>query len=284
MKSQSEIVLRPIRPNLGIEAAYRAKIDRLIEEMHRSLIYWLKAAYRRNEPEIAKLAQDAPPDASGGIPIRRRQSPARALSEIVERLARQWQDKFDELAPTLAKWFAEEATKRSDASLKAAMRKAGFTVQFKMTRAANDAYQATIVENVGLIKSIAQHHLTQVQGSVMRSVQAGRDLGMLAKDLQDHYGVTKRRAALISRDQNNKATAVITRVRQQELGITEAQWLHSGGGKQPRPSHVKASREKVRYTVSEGWYDPDVGKNIWPGELISCRCVAKAIIPGFSSI
>ncbi|WP_257785984.1 hypothetical protein [Burkholderia ubonensis] len=41
--------------------------------------------------------------------------------------------------------------------------------------------------------------------------------------------MTKRRAAFIAHNQNSKATATITRVRQEGLGITEAIWLHSHG-------------------------------------------------------
>jgi uncharacterized protein with gpF-like domain len=109
-------------------------------------------------------------------------------------------------------------------------------------------------------------------------VQAGRDLGYLSKELQDRYGITKRRAALIARDQNNKATAVITRVRQQELGVTECVWLHSHGGKHPRPSHVAADNKK--YDVSKGMFLD--GKWTWPGVEVNCRCVARAVIPGLS--
>jgi SPP1 gp7 family putative phage head morphogenesis protein len=116
----------------------------------------------------------------------------------------------------------------------------------------------------------------------MRSVQTGRDLGQLTKDLQEQFGVTKRRAALIARDRNNKATASMTRVRQVQVGITEAIWVHSGGGKHPRPTHVKAGRDKQRYQVSEGWLDPAVGRNIFPGELVNCRCVSKPLITGLS--
>ena len=86
-------------------------------------------------------------------------------------------------------------------------------------------------------------------------------------------------AALIARDQNNKATATITRARQEDLGITHAYWIHSNGGKKPRPSHVKAGQEKTVYEVSKGWFDPDEGEYIWPGMLINCRCVCKAILP-----
>ena len=274
--------LRPVHPNAGIEAAYRKRLDVLIAEMNRSLVHWLSAAYRANEPE---MAQDAPPDAGGHEPRPeqpRRRSPAMAMRYRMRRLTRQWQTRFDEAAPDLAKYFATAAAQRSDATLKSILKKAGFTVQFKLTRTANDVLQATIAENVALIKSIASQHLTQVEGAVMRSVQAGRDLATLAGELEHQYGVTRRRAAFIARDQNNKATATIQRVRQVELGITEAIWVHSGGGREPRPTHLKAGRDRQRYEISKGWLDPAVGKLILPGELPNCRCVARAVVPGFS--
>jgi SPP1 gp7 family putative phage head morphogenesis protein len=261
------LYLPPVRANAGLRVAYNARLEALVEEMNHSLLYWIGAAWKKNEPEVARLALDA--------------SPARNLLDVIRRLAARWQKRFDELAPDLARWFAVSAQQRSDAALKASLRKAGFTVRFKMSRATNDALQASIGENVGLIKSIPSEYLTQVQGAVMRSVQQGRNLGELAAELENHYGVTRRRAALISRDQNNKLTAVISRTRQQELGITQARWVHSTAGKVPRPSHLKASRERVVFSLADGWYDPDEGKRIWPGELINCRCTAAPIIPGF---
>lgn len=252
--------LRPVHANLGIEAAYRKRLDRLIDEMQRSLVYWLTAAYRRNVPEIA---QD--------------ESPAMALTKMMRRLAKQWQRRFDEAAQPVASEFAETSMSAADISLRNALRQKGFSVQFQLTRAANDVFQATVQENVGLIKSIAAEHLQDVQGMVMRSVTQGRDLEGLVEDLQKRYGVTKRRAAFIARDQNNKATATITRVRQQGLGIKQAKWRHSRGGKHPRKSHQEADG-KV-YDVDKGMLID--GEYIRPGELPNCRCVAISIIPGF---
>lgn len=252
--------LRPVHANQGIEAAYRKRLDRLIDEMQRSLVYWLTAAYRRNVPEIA---QD--------------ESPAMALTKMMRRLARQWQRRFDEAAQPVASEFAETSMSAADISLRNALRQKGFSVHFQLTRAANDVFQATVQENVGLIKSIAAEHLQEVQGMVMRSVTQGRDLEGLVEDLQKRYGVTKRRAAFIARDQNNKATATITRVRQQGLGIKQAKWRHSRGGKHPRKSHQEADG-KV-YDVDKGMLID--GEYIRPGELPNCRCVAISIIPGF---
>lgn len=251
--------LAPVRPNVGIEIAYRRKLEAFVDEMHKSLVYWLTAAYRANEPEMAAD-----------------RSPAAMLRTIMRRLARRWTRRIDDAAPELAKYFATAAADRADGAMAGILKRAGMTVKFKLTATVNDVLQASIGENVALIKSIAAEHLADVEGLVMRSVSAGRDLGSLTKDLEDRYGVTRKRAAFIARDQNNKTTATITRVRQQGLGITQAIWLHSAGGRHPRPSHVAASGET--YDIERGMFLDGVWT--WPGREINCRCVSKSVIPG----
>jgi len=264
-RRRGEKILPPIRPNVGIELAYRRRLNALIDEMNRSILYWLSASYKANTPV---MAQDA--------------TPASQLRIAVNKLTKQWQKNFDEASVALAKYFAKASYLRSDAALKRILRKGGFSVKFKMTPAMRDIMKATIAEQVGLIKSIPQQYLVAVQGSVMRSVTAGRDLGTLRDEILKQYAVTKRRAALIARDQNQKATASMTRARQIELGIEEAIWMHSHGGKEPRPTHLK--NDGKRYKIAEGWFDPDpkVRKYIWPGTEINCRCVSGAVIKGFS--
>jgi len=254
------IVLPVTHPNAGVQADYRKRLLRLVDEMHKSILYWLAATYRAKPPE---LAQD--------------ESPAMALSIAMKRLGRRWQKRFDEHSGTDARRFADSALGSADASLKQRLREKGFSVQFNMTREMNDAYQAVISENVGLIRSISEQHLQQVQGLVMRSVTQGRDLESLTKQLEQRYQITRKRAAFIARDQNNKATAVVTRVRQQGLGITQARWMHSRGGKHPRKSHQEADGKA--YDVSKGMFID--GAWIRPGELPNCRCVSQSIIPGF---
>lgn len=262
-KPTNDKVLRPVFPNAGLTAAYRAKLDVLIQEMVDSVNYWLSASYKANEPRIA---QD--------------ETPAEALRRAIGKLTRRWTKRFNAAAPKLADYFATAVEKRSSAALKSILKEAGISVDFAMTPAQRDIINATINQNVQLIKSIPQQFLGQVEQSVMRSVQTGRDLGTLAKELQEHYGVTRRRAAFIARSQNALATTSMTRARQIEVGITEALWQHSSAGKTQRKTHVANSGKK--YTIADGWFDPAVGKNIWPGELPNCRCFSKSIVRGFS--
>ena len=256
-------VLRPVHPSAGIEAEYRRRLVALISDLDRSVAYWLKAAWNKNTPH---LAQD--------------ELPVETLRRAIRALTRRWQAKFNDLAGDLASYFAQSVSQRSDAALKAALKRGGFTVDFKMTRAQRDVVNSVVHENVSLIKSIPAQHLQKVEGAVMRSVATGRDLGALTKELQQISGVTKRRAAFIATSQNQMATSALTRARQLEIGVTEAVWLHSAGGRKPRASHVANSGKT--FDVQKGWYDPDEKVWTWPGTLPRCRCVSKAVVPGFS--
>ncbi|PUX36019.1 phage head morphogenesis protein [Cronobacter sakazakii] len=227
--------------------------------MQKSVVYWLTANYKASG---AAVAMDA--------------SPAEFMRDAVRKLAKRWTKQFDVIAQKLAERFAGDAMKNSDVSLRNALDVAGLTVEFKMTAPMNNALQATIAENVGLIRSIPEKYFTEVEGMVMRSVARGRDLKTLTDELQNRYGITRRRAALIARDQNNKATSVMQAARQQSLGITEGIWRHSHAGKEPRPSHVKADGQK--FDLTKGLYLD--GKWTMPGEEINCRCTWSPVIPG----
>jgi uncharacterized protein with gpF-like domain len=261
-KRKDHTVLRAVRPNAGIEAEYRARLQRLVDDMHRSYAYFLKAQYRETPPA---LAMDA--------------TPAKELLRELSLLGKRWAKRIDDAAPRLAEWFTRSASNRSQAALKKILRDGGMSVEFQLTPKMRDAYQATLAENVQLIKSIGSEYHTQVSGLVMRSVTAGRDLGGLAKELEHRYGVTRRRAANIALSQNNLATSTFTKVRQVDLGL-QASWLHSHGGREPRPSHVANSGKP--YDPAVGWFDPEVKKMIWPGTLPGCKCVSRSIVKGFT--
>lgn len=260
------IELRPLHPNEGTAALYRAKLEKMIEEMDASVCYWIEARYKNNEPLVAM--DDI--------------LPANILKRTLKELAKRWLKNFNDAAPLLAKYFALDVHARTDAALRSILRNGGWSVKFKMTRAMRDVLNATIEQNISLIKSIPEQYLKNVEGLVMRSVARGRDLGGLAKALEKNYGVTKRRAAFIARSQNNLASGSMNRARQMELGVKKAKWRHSRAGKEPRKTHL-ANNGKL-YDVQKGWFDPDpkVKRHILPGELPNCRCVSISVIPGFS--
>lgn len=264
MKRKTPKTARAVHANRGIEAKYRKVLDGMISDMIGSVEYWLKAGYKKAPPRMLALV-DMAEDAS----------PSRTIKRLLDELAKRWIKRFDEAAPKIADAYLKGMFKTTDSAMRQALKDAGWTVDFKMTPAVRDAFNASLAENVGLIRSIPEKYLQQVEGVVMRSYAAGRDLETMTKDLRRLYPVTQRRAELIARDQSNKANAVVNRARQMELGITEAIWMHSHAGKNPRPDHVKANG--TIYKIAEGCKIS--GEYIQPGEEINCRCTSRPVLP-----
>lgn len=271
-------VARAVHSNRGIEAAYRKRLKALISEMDNSFTYWLSAAYKKNPPALSKIiAEDAKPGKYAAkmqdwASVR---SPYAKINKVIAVLTKRWTDRFNDEAPKIAQAYLKDLYKASDSAFMQSLKSAGWTINFKLTPAIRDSFTASLAENVGLIKSIPEQYLTQVEGIVARSYTAGRDLEAMTKDLQALYPKIGKRAELIARDQSNKANAVVNRARQLELGITEAIWMHSYGGKEPRPDHL-AANGKV-YKIAQGCLIS--GEYIQPGEMINCRCVSRPVLP-----
>ena len=261
---RKEIVLAAAYPPIALEVAFRKKLVAIVDEMDRSVRYWILAAYRRNSPEITThFAADV--------------SPAIVLRRVPRRLARRRRSRFAVLSAELAKWHADKADDRSEKVLKDTLDRAGFTVPFAVTPVIRDVLQACTSQNVALIKSIPAQHLSAVEGTVMRSVAAGYDLNALSLELEKQHGLTRERASLIARHQTRMITSSINRARNLEAGITEGIWVHSTGGRYPRPGHVEAGKRQTRFSLAKGCKID--GEFIMPGQLINCRCVWRPVIP-----
>lgn len=214
--------------------------------------------------KVLPLAQDAKPPK---IDLLRR---------ALDKWGGLWTQRLETLSEKLAADFANKNRAVTDAALKKSFRDAGLTIQFKPTKAMLEGQAAVIHENVHLIKSIPQKMLAQVQSDVWRTVTSGGDLAALKEKLVKTYGATHNRAALIARDQNNKAKAVYENARRKELGITEAVWVHSHGGVEPRRTHLQMDGK--RYDIAKGMWDRDEGEFVHPGQLINCRCVSRPVL------
>lgn len=256
---------RSARPSAAIRDQYERGLRSLIEEMNNSVLYWLSARYNARADEI--VAADA--------------SPSKELEKELKDLMRQWGRKFDEYAVHRARWFAKRVNTSTTNQLKGALKDAGLTVKFRNSRRVNNMYQATVAENVNLIKTIPQQYLSNVNTIVMQSVRNGRDMGFIAKQIQEQYGKSKARAITIARDQTNKATEAVSQARAADIGITHGFWMHRSGGKVPRPTHEGFDGQ--RFELAKGLYDPQawkkkggyVGQWVKPAELINCHCTFK---------
>ena len=282
--TSKEIVLDPVRANHGVEVWYRRQLEFLVGQMNRSVLHWLPAAWKKAPPRV--IAKDNALrvfTVSGDVDLEALQLAMDAPSSVVllqramARMSRYWQKRFNDASRELSEKFADKAQEHTDLSMMAVLKKAGFTVRFVNTPLRAQVFDAVVAENVGLIKSIPAQYFRDVEQAVWASVSQGRDLQQLTDTIMEKYGIASRRAQFIARDQNNKAKAHMEAARRAKLGIKEANWMHSHGGRKPRPEHV--AFDGKRYTIAKGAYLEN--KWVWPGTEPNCRCTDRGIIPGF---
>ena len=273
-----DITIGAVVPNVGTETLYRRLLEREVSAMVGSYEHWIAQAYKRVldaarrdgrviDPAMAQDARRGPKDTNA------------ALLVELKRLDGYWTTRVQRFAERTAKRIATDWLRDNTTSWQGKLKRKGFTVKLQVTAKQRTFLQVKIKENVSLITSIQQQYHKNIEGIVSRGFLSGRDLFTIADNIKKQHGVTVRRAALIARDQSNKATAQLNSMRQSELGITRATWIHSSAGKEPRHDHMRAGRE--------GWeFDPTVGIDfadgfgfVLPGEAINCRCTCRSHIP-----
>lgn len=248
-----EITLNSIAPSATLTKWYREQMIDMMRDMRSDVIQDVVKPYR------SEIAMDGVLDWMG---------------HVIDSLVSKWQNSLDDLSEKIAYELVGKAKTHYDKRLLNQLKKRGFTVGFKHTQYVQDQAEIALQENVALIKSIGNQYLDKVRSAVWRSVKNGYDLEALVKQLREIDGVEDRRAKNIAKDQCAKLNQAFENARAQELGITEAIWVHSSAGKNYRHDHVKANG--TRYEIAKGCYIS--GEWIQPAWKINCRCRAKLII------
>jgi len=159
------------------------------------------------------------------------------------------------------------------------------TVKFDKSRV-TARVRADLRRSISQIADIKKSDRDEVYAAAVKSIEAGRDLGSLARGLRDICGLSQRRAAEIAHRLNGEATATMNADQQTGLGITHARWVYSGAPCVPHPKSATDDQWKVdaahkaadgkTYEVSKGM--KLAGVWVRPGQLEFCKCVSRSII------
>lgn len=154
-----------------------------------------------------------------------------------------------------------------------------------------DLVKAELKNSIKLIKKIDQSHFGNVYAVALSSIASGYDASILFNALVELQidGVSKQRARQITRFLHSRIKAVIERERLGALGVKYSIWVYSGapcmeGSLTPTCSDISqdsahASANGKKYETQKGLIVD--GKQTWPGMELECKCVSKAVIPGF---
>lgn len=139
---------------------------------------------------------------------------------------------------------------------------------------------AAVLRNVSLVRGLSQEVARRLSNKLLDALTRGLNNREIEKIITTEFGIARRRAKLIARDQAASFNGDLNRIRQTAMGVTEYVWSTSldervrgnPDGKYPnaRPSHW--DREGKTFKWSE---PPSDGH---PGQPINCRCTARAVI------
>jgi uncharacterized protein with gpF-like domain len=206
--------------------------------------------------------------------------------QLMEALAYKFQRIFNIASIPLATTMAAEQSKASATTLQASLKElsAGLTLKTDiLTGELKDILQATIAENVSLIKSIPSEYFTDIKGAVYRSITTGNGLQDLVPFLQKHEGATLRRARTIAGDQTRKAFSNLNFARMEKIGIQEYEWIHSFGSQKPRKLHITSHtggglNGRICRIDNPPIINTATGRRGKPGDEINCHCRAVPIL------
>jgi SPP1 gp7 family putative phage head morphogenesis protein len=128
--------------------------------------------------------------------------------------------------------------------------------------------------NVNLIKTIPKNTLNQMQNIIEEGFNSGTNLTKLSEKITQAYGINKRHALFIARDQIAKLNAQITQQQQSDAGVQEYIW-DTSEDRRVRPYHAKLNGTRQKWSEP-----PIVDKNdrrCHPGEDYQCRCAALPV-------
>lgn len=136
--------------------------------------------------------------------------------------------------------------------------------------------ELAVSENVRLIKNLEAKTLDEIRGVVLRGARTGMHQSVIAEQIQQQFGMSKRRAALIATDQVGKLNSELNAIRQQRLGVRRYRWSSS------QDERVRKRHRQLNGTIQE-WAKPPVtdertGERAHPGQPIRCRCQPIPII------
>lgn len=252
------IVLPAVHANLGIISAYRRWLLGLIDSLSKETTAEIEKAWG-DVPE-KQIAEDS--DRMSWLQL------------ALFRLRGKWIRSFENGVHTHVPAMLGQVQRSVDGPLRLGLKGKGLAIPFRPTTAQTEALRATVRQNVAAIKSIPESALQRVEQTVWNGVMKGLSTGHIVKALREDHQIERRHAERIATEQVRRATGQLNVTRCLEVGITEGIWLHSHGGKHPRPEHVAANGKL--FDLRQGMYLE--GKWVWPGSEYGCNCSFKPVI------
>lgn len=254
---------KPIELPKAIGISYNAELQRMVRRIKKDIDQSIK-------PQVKDLEFEYTADSWADV-----------IEVSLAALRERWSSAvFNRFAERLAAKFVQAVNLQNQQQFQNQYKSFGINI-YAGNQAVSDYLDATVKDNVRLIKSIPDQYLTQVESIVLGNMRAGMRPSAINKQLQDQFGVTERRARVISRDQTSKAANGLAKKRMQSAGFEYFQWITSKD-ERVRSRHKHIANKVTKY--GKGIYSfsdlplNDKGIPIAPSDDTQCRCVMRPVL------
>lgn len=135
---------------------------------------------------------------------------------------------------------------------------------------------ALMLETATWIKTLRDETFQTFTNNTLFAMGQGESLDIIVDKFDGIVKSRKNHARFLARNQVQNYNAISTKIRAQNLGITEAIW-ETAGDEDVRPSHK--ARDGEKFLLAEGLYSSTDGEHLLPGTDYNCRCGATYVIP-----
>lgn len=142
-------------------------------------------------------------------------------------------------------------------------------------------------QNAQLISNMTVNEIERVSGYIQRAIQEGSTYKSVIESIEKSFGITRRHAKLIARDQTSKLNGSLTKLRQQSAGISMYRWQTSDD-ERVRQDHRVLDGKICRWDDPTVYYNSQTkkwekrskigGTLVNPSQDVNCRCVPIPIL------
>lgn len=250
------IEFRPITPTATLAGDLYAAAYRDVVGTWSASIPSLIGAYERS---LSELVTDSPADVTATVSAIEREV-GRLLLTIRLRLER-WAERVEQLHRR--RWAANVT--------------AATGVDINQLIGPSDArltIEAAIEANVALVRSVSDQTRDRISQEMQQGLRARKPSRVVAANLREKIGMSRRRALHIASDQNVKITESLNEERRREAGLSTWAWVSSHKA-HARPEHAARDGERYDDDARAGEHKPPADR---PGQLPYCGCTSRAVL------
>ena len=239
---------RPVVMTLAIEnELLKIYADEIIRKWNRAIREKIVPAYTLDTPATSRITTDAD---------------GQQLQWLVDQVDREINSRILYQTEKLGRWVTRVGTYHTEQTISSVKSATGVDVKpYMVLGDVREILENNISVNVDLLKNLEADVKKRVEMVLFDAIAMRRNQKYVVKALREAMGISYRRARVIARDQTHKMNSLLTRLRNEQIGIEAYIWQTM------RDDRVRRLHQERQGKVFR-WSDPPSDGH--PGYPINC--------------